>query len=185
MCFQNSTMSVIHVTKVCVFFVLDTGCWSRPVGLTNLGQSDGSSVSSWFWLGFSFIFASSKEWNRQGRYVKPRWKPKTAGDTVEAKQCVFLFAGGVFHSIVPIPYPDCPVNKQCTASRSFRRNQILHSTPMGKLALGGGKKMTPSYANKCTNDRRWEWLTNVTLCCRCGWTLQLRSLIPSGLVLAP
>lgn len=30
---------------------------------------------------------------------------------VEAHQCVFLFAGGVFHSAVPIRYPDCPVNK--------------------------------------------------------------------------
>lgn len=33
-------------------------------------------------------------------------------------------------------------------------------------------------------DSDWRWRTNVALCCRCGWTLQLRSLIPSALVLA-
>lgn len=70
--------------------------------------------------------------------VRETWRPKTAGGTVEAKQCVFLTAGGVFHSFVPIRYPDCPVNQQCTTSWSFRRNQILHCTPMGKVALVGG-----------------------------------------------
>lgn len=63
----------ISATKVCIFFVLDTGCWNRPVEWTNLEQSDGSFVFSLFWLGFLFIFASSREWNQQGRYMKHRW----------------------------------------------------------------------------------------------------------------
>lgn len=108
-------MNLVHVESselqdewniVYIFPFSDTGCWNRPVELTKPEQCDGSFFLSLFWLGFLFISASSREWNQQERYVKHRWKPKRWKLT-----SVFLFAGGVFHSSVPIRYPDCPVNK--------------------------------------------------------------------------
>lgn len=46
-----------------------------------------------------------------GKVRETQMVPKAAAYPVETNQRVFLLAGGVFHSSVPLCYPDCPVNK--------------------------------------------------------------------------
>lgn len=143
--FFNNYYKVLHIKTQFVIFIFSSYLFRYRMLQQTSGLEDVGIVQwelclclllAWT-LVYLCIFKGVKS---TGKVIK--WWQQFEEIHVEVQhdnQYVFLFAGGVFHCYLPVYYPDCPADPLCTASWSLRRNQIFYFTPMGKVALSGGK----------------------------------------------